>query len=74
MATRPSCDAEVIGAGLSGLYTARHLPPVAQKFCRPSSKHCLTLHGVDTLTNERRETSTPMSQIYATAAVASFQD
>ena len=30
--------------------------------------------GVDTLTNERRETSTPMSQIYATAAVASFQD
>ena len=42
MATRPSCDAEVIGAGLSGLYTARHLPPVAQKF--PSRKRCLTSH------------------------------
>jgi hypothetical protein len=30
--------------------------------------------GIDNLTSERRATSTPMSQIYAAAAVAAFQD
>ena len=54
----------------------RKLYPAGMK---PRIGRCLALcgicsNGVDKLTSKRRATSTPMFQIYATAAVAAFQD